>query len=269
METIDPYKTTNGYSQPTMTPPPTASNESPDFEGIGRLYIQNEQLKKRIEELEEKTAEETAYKQRYYDKCEECDDVKNENKLLKEENRLLEQKLNDGVPRSGFLYNFDVMDFNDNMGYKDIERLMDICLELAETPLPKGYLIEDSMDVVPLYILLAERNAFRKRGDSDKDTRNWGLTAFCECWNNNVIPRIADEKRKDELRCDSKKIKGELNRDLWKNSASCSWNGLYARCDNGNGRNSKKKAKLGRAVNIQKRMDKLLEQIPALKIKKY
>lgn len=114
-----------------------------------------------------------------------------------------------------------------------------------------------------------KKNAFRKHGNSDNDTRNWGLTTLCDCWNNNVVPRITDEKRREELRCDVGKIKSAIGNEPWKNSASCSWRGLYNRYDNSNGRNSKKKAKLGRAINIQNRLVKLLEQIPALKSKKY
>lgn len=262
------YKSTNGYSQPTMTPPPATSNETVDFGGIGRLYVQNEQYKKRIEELEFENKDAGKYKQRYFDKCVEYDDLKEEYKLLKEENRLLKQQGN-GIPHTKFQYVFNTTDFNERMEIEDIERLMDILLELADTKLPKGYLIETSMDIVPIYIMLAERNTFNKHGKSDGDSRNWGIVPLCDCWNNNVVPRIADEKRREELLCYSKEIAKGLNNSPWKDSTSRSWNSLYDACGNGNGQISKRKAKLGRAINIKMRLEKLLERIPALKSKKY
>lgn len=268
MEDIEPYKATNGYSHPTMTSPPVTSNETVDFGGIGRLYVQNEQYKKRIEELEFENKDAGKYKQRYFDKCVEYDDLKEEYKLLKEENRLLKQQGN-GIPHSNFQYVFDTTDFNERMEIVDIERLMDILLELADTKLPKGYLIETSMDIVPIYIMLAERNTFNKHGKSGEVSRNWGIVPFCNCWNNNVVPRIADEKRREQLLCNSKEITKTLNNPPWKDSTSCSWNNLYNACDNTNGQISKRKAKLGRAINIKMRLEKLLEQIPALKSKKY
>ena len=264
----EPYKATNGYSQPTMTSPPATSNETVDFEGIGRLYFQYEQNKKRIEELESEIKDAEKYKQRYFDKCVEYDDLNKEYKLLKEENRLLKQH-GTGIPHSKFQYVFDTTDFNERMGIKDIEQLMDILLELAETRQPRGYLVEDSMDVIPFYILLAEKDAFIKHGNSDKDTRNWGIVPLCDCWNNNVVARIADEKRREELLCDSDKIKKALNNPPWKDSTSQSWNSLYDACGNGNGQISKRKAKLGRAINIKMRLERLLEQIPSLKREKY
>jgi hypothetical protein len=251
-----------------MTSPPDTSNETVDFGGIGRLYVQNEQYKKRIEELEFENKDAGKYKQRYFDKCVEYDDLKNENKLLKEENRLLKQQGN-GIPHSKFQYVFDTTDFNERMEIGDIERLMDILLELADTKLPKGYLIETSMDIVPIYIMLAERNTFNKHGKSDADSRNWRIVPLCDCWNNNVVSRIADEKRREELLCYSDKIKRALNSPPWKDSTSRSWNSLYNVCENKNGQISKRKAKLGRAINIKMRLERLLEQIPALKSKKY
>lgn len=262
------YKSTNGYSQPTMTSPPATSNEMMNFEGIGRLYVQNEQYKKRIEELESENKDAKEFKKRYFDKCVEYDDLKNEHKLLKEEIRLLKQQGN-GVSHPKFQYIFDTTYFNERMGIEDIEHLMDILLELAETKLPKGYLIETSVDIVPIYIMVAERYTFNKHGKSDGDSRNWGLTAFCNCWNNNVVPRIVDVERREELLCDSDKIKKALNSPPWKDSTSRSWNSLYDACGNGNGQISKRKAKLGRAINIKMRLEKLLERIPALKSKKY
>lgn len=269
MEPVETYTTiAGGYSQSIMTPPPViASEKSADFEAIGSLYVQNEQLKKRIAELEAEISKGGIYKQRYYTKCEECDDLKKENKLLKEENKLLKQQQETGVILSEFRYSYDVTAFKNEMESTDIERLMDILLELAEMPQPQGYLIEASMDIVPVYILLAERGTFRVRGESDN--RNWGLTAFCDCWNNNVVCRIADITRKDGLTCDSVKIKNELSREPWRNSASCSWSNLYDGIAHRNGQNSRKKTKLGRAVNVKKRMEKFLEQIPSLKSKKY
>lgn len=145
-----------------MTPPPATSNESPNFESIGRLYYDNEQLRLRVKELESENSKGSNYKERYREKCEKYDDLERSYDLLKEENRRLKQQLNDGIPHSSFPYNFDVMDFNDNMECKDIERLMDICLELTETKLPRGFLMEDSMDVVPIYILLAEKKRFQE-----------------------------------------------------------------------------------------------------------
>lgn len=269
MEIIGPYEANKGYCQPTSTPPPVTSNESSDFEGIGRLYMQNEQQRKRIEELERSLSEAEDYEQCYKEKCKKYDALEKENDELKEKIKQLEQQLEYGNPPPSFLYNYDITDFHEKMQATDIERLMDNFLELAETKLPRGYLMETAMDVVSLYILLAERNVFRKHDNSDNDTRNWGLTSFCDCWNNNVVPRITDENRKVQLCCDSKKIKSELSRDLWKNAASCSWSNLYDRCDNSKGQISKRKAKLGRAINIQRRLERHLEQIPALKSKKY
>ena len=270
MEPIDTYNTANGYSQPTVTSPLVTSNESMDFEGIGRLYVENDRLKKRIQELELKENEDGRYKSLYHNKCEECDDVKSENKLLKEEIKLLKQQQGNGVFHSKFQYVFDAMDFNDEFENTDIERLMDICFELAETKLPKGYLIEDSKDVIPIYILLAERGAFSKHGDSDNDNRNWGVTALFECWNNNIVPRISDEKRREELLCNTANLNSALGKEPWKGAASCSWNRLYDdSCGNKNGQKAKRKNKLGRAINIKKRLEPLLDQIPVLKSKRH
>ena len=269
MEEPEPYKATNGFSQPTMTSPPDTSNETMNFEGIGRLYVQNEQYKKRIEELEFENKDAGKYKQLYFEKCEECDDLKKDNKRLKEEIQLQKKQQGNGIPHTKFQYVFDTTDFNERMEIGDIERLMDILLELADTKLPKEYLIETSMDIVPIYIMLAERNTFNKHGKSDRDSRNWGIVPLCDCWNNNVLPRIADEKRREELLCDSGKIKKALNSPPWKDSASCSWNSLYDACGNGNGQISKRKAKLGRAINIQKRLEKLLDTMHILRGKKY
>ena len=269
MEPIDTYKATNGYSQPTVTPPPATSNESPNFEAIGRLYYDNNQLRLRVEQLEAEISKGSNYKELYHEKCEKYDGLEKKYILLKDENGLLKQQLEKGIPLSDFPYNYDMMDFNEGMDASDIEQLMDIFLKLAETPQPRGYLVKDSMDVVPLYILLAEKGAFRKHGNSDKDTRNWGLSAFCGCWNNNVVLRIADKERRNELLCNERIIKSELGNSPWKNSDSCSWRSLYDSCSHSNGQSSKKKAKLGRAINIKSRLEKLLEQIPALKAKKY
>lgn len=269
MEPNNPYKAANGFSQPTVTPPPATSNEPPDFEAMGRLYSDNEQLKLRVKELESEISKGSNYKELYHEKCVKYDGLEKKFKLLEDEYRHLKQQLEKDIPHSDFQYNYNVMDFNEDMDASDIERLMDICLKLAEVPQPKGYLVKDSMDVVPFYILLAEKGAFRKHGNSDKDTRNWGLSAFCECWNNNVVPRIADKERRNELLCNERIIKSELGNSPWKNSDSCSWRNLYDSYPHNNGRNSRKKAKLGRAINIKSRLEKLLEQIPALKAKKY
>lgn len=269
MEPNDPYKATNGFSQPTVTSPSAPSNEPPNFEAMGRLYYDNEQLKLRVKELESEKSKGLNYKERYYEKCEKYDDLEKKFKLLEDENRLLKQQLEKGIPHSGFLYNYDVMDFNEDMDASDIERLMDICLSLADVPQARGYLIEDSKGVIPIYILLAEKGAFRKHGNSDKDTRNWGLAAFCRCWNDNVVTRITDEKRRIDLCCEYKKIESALNKEPWSGANSCSWRKLHDSYPHNNGRNSRKKAKLGRAINIKSRLEKLLEQIPALKAKKY
>ena len=273
MEQIDTYNTTNGYSQPTMTSPISDSNAYEKFEDAGRILYQLSEENKRLQVYESKfeaeVIEKEKYKERYYAKCEECDDVKSENKLLKEEIRLLRLHQGNGAPLSKFQYVFDVMDFNDNVDIPAIERLMDICLELAETKLSRGYLIEESEDIAPLYILLAERNVFRQHGNIVKDQRNWGLTAFCDCWNNNILPRICDERRKDKLYCDSDQIKSALGKAPWKDSASLSWSRLHDAYGNSNGQISRRKKKLARAINIKKRMEVLLEQIPALKSKKY
>ena len=265
----EPYKATNGYSQPTMTSPPATSPMDYDkFGEAGRILFSLAEENKELRNLAAQAEDFKKYKNLYTNKCVECDSLKEENKLLKEENRLLKQQGN-GASHPKFQYIFDTTDFNERMEAEDIEHLMDILLELAETPLPRGYLIETSMDIVPIYIMLAERNTFNKHGKSDVDSRNWGIVPFCDCWNNNVVPRIADDKRREELFCDSSKIKGALSKEPWKESASCSWNRLYESCDNSNGRNAKKKAKLDRAINIKMRLEKLLEQIPSLKSKKY
>lgn len=268
MEPNEPYKATNGYSQPTMTPPPATSNDYQIFGEAGRILYELAEENKELRKLAAQAEDHKKYKDLYTNKCVECDSLKEENKLLKEENRLLKQQGN-GIPHSKFKYVFDTTDFNERMVIEDIERLMNILYELAETKLPKGYLIETSMDIVPIYIILAERNTFNKHGKSDGDSRNWGIVHLCDCWNNNILPRIADAKRREELLCDSTKIKNALNKEPWKESTSRSWNSLYNVCENKNGQISKRKAKLGRAINIKMRLEKLLEQIPALKSKKY
>ena len=68
MEPNDPYKATNGFSQPTVTSPPAPSNEPPNFEAMGRLYYDNEQLKLRVKELESEKSKGLNYKERYYEK---------------------------------------------------------------------------------------------------------------------------------------------------------------------------------------------------------
>lgn len=268
MEPNEPYKATNGYSQPTMTPPPATSNDYQIFGEAGRILYELAEENKELRKLAAQAEDHKKYKDLYTNKCVECDSLKEENKLLKEENRLLKQQGN-GIPQTKFQYIFDTIDFNERMEIEDIESLMDILLKLAETPQPRGYIVTDFMDIVPIYILLAERNAFNRHGNSETDTRNWGIVPLCDCWNNNVVPRIADEKRREKLLCDSTKIKNALNKEPWKESASRSWNSLYNVCENKNGQISKRKAKLGRAINIKMRLEKLLEQIPALKSKKY
>lgn len=267
MEPIETYETAIGYSQPTMTSPPATSSVNCEkiedtVRYLFRLVDENKELRERIAQLEENAN----FKDLYTNKCVENDGLKEENKLLKKENRILKQQGN-GVSPPKFQYNFDMTDFNEKMKIEDIERLMDILLELAEMPQPRGYLVEDSMDVVPIYIILSEKDTFAK--GKSQDDRNWGLAAFCNCWNNNVVPRISDEKRRKELYCDSIKIKNELSKAPWKDSASCSWYSLYHNCGDANGQASKRKGKLRRAVNIQNRFEKALEQIPALKSKKY
>lgn len=274
MEPIETYEPIGGYSQPTMTSPPVSSPNNYDkFGAAGRVLYElaeeNEKLREVIGQHEKDKNDVEKYKRRYQEKSEECDDLKEENKALKEKNKLLESQKGIDISQLKFLYNYDIMDFSEKLEASDIERIIDICLELAKTPMSKGYLIDDSMDIIPIYILLAEKGVFKKHGNSEKDTRNWGLTAFCNIWNNNVLPRIDDEARRDKLRCDSSKISNELKKELWKAAASCSWSNLYKNCDNSNGRASRKKAKLGRAINIQKRLESLLEQIPILKSKKF
>lgn len=273
MDLTDTYNTTNGYSQPTTTSPPAPSNDYEQFGAAGRVLYELSEENKRLQtyksQYEAEAKEKEDYKRRYYEKCEECDDVKSENKLLKEEIKLLKQQGN-GIPCSRYQYVFDTMDFNEKLENTDIERLMDICLELAETKLPKGYLIEDSKDVVPIYILLAERGTFSKHGDSDNDNRNRGATALFECWNNNIVPRISDEKRREELLCNTANLNSALGKKPWKGAASCSWNRLYDEaCGNKNGQKAKAKNKLGRAINIKKRLEPLLDQIPVLKSKSH
>ena len=265
----EPNKATNGYSQPTMTFPPATSNEYQIFGEAGRILFGLAEENKELRKLAAQAEDFRKYKDLYTDKCVECDEEKREKKRLKEEIQLLRRQLENGIPQSKFQYNFDTTNFNERMQIEDIERLMDILLELADTKLPKGYLIETSMDIVSVYIMLAERNSFNKHGRSDADSRNWGVVLLCDCWNNNVVSRIVDEKRREELLCDSDKIKKALNNPPWKDSTSRSWNSLYDACGNGNGQISKRKTKLGRAINIKMRLERLLEQIPALKSKKY
>lgn len=274
MDLTDTYNTTNGYSQPTTTSPPGNSNDYEQFGAAGRVLYELSEENKRLQtyksQYEAEASVREKFERRYYEKCIECDDVKYENKLLKEENKLLKQQLVNGVSHSKFQYVFDAMDFNDEFENTDIERLMDICFELAETKLPKGYLVNDSKDVIPIYILLAERGAFSKHGDSDNDNRNWGATAFFECWNNNIVPRISDEKRREELLCNTANLNSALGKEPWKGAASCSWNRLYDEaCGNKNGQKAKTKNKLGRAINIKKRLEPLLDQIPILKSKRH
>lgn len=274
MEPIETYEPIGGYSHPTMAYTPATSPIDYEKHGEAGRFLyelaeENKRLRDVIAQHEKDKCDVEKYKRRYQKISEECDDLKEENKALKEKNELLELQYGNGNPLLKFLYNYDIMDFSEKLEASDIERIIDICLELAKTPMSKGYLIDDSMDIIPIYILLAEKGVFKKHGNSDKDTRNWGLTAFCNIWNNNVLPRIDDEARRDKLRCDSSKISNELNKEPWKAAASCSWSNLYKNCDNSNGRESRKKAKLGRAINIQKRLESLLEQIPILKSKKY
>ena len=114
-----------------------------------------------------------------------------------------------------------------------------------------------------------EKGLFALQGKSSNDDRHWGLTALCNCWDNNIVGRVVDEKRKIELRSDYAAIKSELSKQPWKGASSCSWRNLYDNCNSKNGRNSKKKEKLCRAVNIQKRLEELLKQIPALRGKRF
>jgi hypothetical protein len=252
-----------------MTSPPATSNDYQIFGEAGRFLYELAEENKELRKLAAQAEDFKKYKDLYTNKCVEYDEEKQENKRLKEEIQLLRKQQGNGIPHTKFQYVFDTTDFNERMEIGDIERLMDILLELADTKLPKGYLIETSMDIVPIYIMLAERNTFNKHGKSDGDLRNWGIVSLCNCWNNNVVPRIADEKRREELLCYSKEIAKALNSPPWKDSTSRSWNSLYDACGNGNGQISKRKAKLGRAINIKMRLEKLLERIPALKSKKY
>lgn len=150
-------------------------------------------------------------------------------------------------PTPTFKYVYDLTDYDKDTPSLQIENNLDKLLLLANTRI-KGdeYLIDCQMAVVPLFKLIL--NSGNKRIHYIGD-----LKTLVDTWNENVVSRIEDEKRKETLKCNYTTISKEMQNSRWKEISPESWfNLLYS----GDTKSISKKI-LKRAVNIKDRYDRM------------
>lgn len=207
----------------------------------GEIIDENNALKKKNEELKasNKEKDETIVSQAVY--------INKLKKQLEHAHKIIdtvEECKATGDPRPMFKYEYDLSDFKNDAGIKDVDHLFDCLLRLAEAKLrPEVFLINNASDIVPIYIVLTKDS---KLEDSIYQYRG-KLTVFCDYWNTNIVPHIQDSERAEKLRCKYDSIKAEINKKHWKDIGPGSWRRLASE-------SSKKKKTYQRAFNIKERI---------------
>lgn len=107
-----------------------------------------------------------------------------------------------------------------------------------------NFLMDCSAAIIPIFIVLSKDERINK-----KYRYIGGLESFCNEWNYNVVAKISDESRRQELTCDYDCIKTMINRAPFKESNPVMWQRKL-----NEGKNVKV---LARALNLKVQMEKL------------
>lgn len=146
------------------------------------------------------------------------------------------------------IYEYDLMDFVEDVTTDDVNGLFNNLIELTNIKIDNdNYLIDCASAVIPVYIML-------KKSIKIVNTKNHfvgNLKSFCDYWNKNVVPYIKDEERANCLICNYDSIKSEINKAPWKNSVPSRWRTMALESQTRN------KKPLSRAYNIKGRMESL------------
>lgn len=195
----------------------------------------------------------------------ENEELRNENQKLKDVNSELTMELHECKKKlheaqqqiknsnmihstgSGFMYEYDALDFAVNASAASINYLFDGLLYLTTIKTSTDeYLIDNASAVIPVYIMLNSSTNIAKTLYCYCGT----LEDFCKYWNSNVVGRIKDEERAKLLTVNYNSIKTAINKQPWKDRQPGSWRSTF------NNTNKHKKP-LRRAINIKTQMEHL------------
>ena len=153
-----------------------------------------------------------------------------------------------GDPRPMFKYEYDLSDFEESAGIKDIDYIFDSLLYLTEIMLKPGlHLINTASDIIPIYLVLTKDNKLEHTKWQFLGT----LKVFCEYWNTNIVPNIKDPERRIALTCNYATIKAAINKAPWKDVSPASWRRLSYE-------STKRKKAYQLAFNIKERIVNLM-----------
>lgn len=146
---------------------------------------------------------------------------------------------------SGFMYEYDVLDFAENASAATINYLFDGLLHLTEIKTSTDkYLIDSASALIPIYIILKDSTVIVQTLYCFCGS----LEDFCKYWNYNVASRIEDKERAKLLTVNYSSIKAEINKQPRKDRKPGCWRSVFNSA-------SKHKKPLRRAINIKAHME--------------
>lgn len=227
-----------------------------DIHGFfGFLLAENAELRKQKELIDEIQSnnlilkdENTNLRNVIVDQAKELKDCKEKLKHAQEYIITIENCKNTGYLKPAFNYVYKIEDYGTNASCEDIETIYDVLLNLVDAKQNAiDYLFPNTSAIVPIYIVLTDSQNVKGTKYQYMGT----LQDFCDAWNANVVQRISDEERKQQLFCKFGSLKATLYKAPWKNTSPGSW-----RRSANEGHRSKKI--LYRAANIKERLENKL-----------
>lgn len=216
------------------------------------LYNENIELAQRNRELEDELKTTTENNNELIQTCanqaKEINSLKQKLKHAQDVIRTNEESKQNNDSRAFYnKYEYDLMDFEEDVTTDDVNGLFNGLIELTNVKVDDNYLIDCASAVIPVYIMLTKSQKILKT----KNHFVGNLKSFCNYWNNNVVPNIKDKERANCLICNYDSIKSEINKAPWKDTGPAKWRMMALESQ------TRHKKPLSRAYNIKGRMESL------------
>lgn len=216
------------------------------------IIQRNVELEKELAEKNNELANKTTLINRLHSDMDqrslECENYKKVIETLRERCKAYETA-EIGHLQSQYKFSIDYTKFDDSATEASIIYVFQIMLELTEEKIEQNkYLIQYSSDVISIYQVLYKdpniRPEYRYTGN---------IHDFCINWNTNVVPRIENKERSQQLHLDYGSIKTQYYRSPLKKNEP----GLWRKLSEGD----KNVGIFKQGVNVKKRLESRLKHL--------